>query len=72
MQYPVIDGVELKPPMPRLLDKLKELDRIDEQMRRGIVTAREAVDQRVRILGDANAILKAMLFYELGVGPDGE
>jgi hypothetical protein len=58
--------------MPRLLDKLKELDRVDEQMRRGVVTAREAVDQRVRVLGDANAILKAMLFYELGVGPDGE
>jgi len=64
--YPIIDGVELKPPMARLLDKLKELDRVDAQMRKGILTARECVSQRVRVLSDASAILKGMILYEIG------
>ena len=67
MNYPPeIDGVVLLPTLAQLRAKLNELDLVDAQMRRGIITARECLDQRVRVLSDASAILKGMIRYDLG------
>jgi|APGre2960657404_1045060.scaffolds.fasta_scaffold26205_1 hypothetical protein len=67
MQHPPeIDEMIVQPTLPQLRAKLNELDLVDAQMRRGIITARECVSQRVRVLSDASAILKGMIRYELG------
>ena len=67
MDYPpMIDGEYIQPSLAQLRAKLNELDTVDAQMRRGIITARECVSQRVRVLSDASAILKGMIRYEIG------
>ena len=67
MDYPPeMDGAVLLPTLAQLRAKLNELDLVDAQMRRGMITARECVSQRVRVLSDASALVKGMIRYELG------
>ena len=61
-----MDGAVLLPTLAQLRAKLNELDLVDAQMRRGMITARECVSQRVRVLSDASALVKGMIRYELG------
>ena len=57
------------PPLPmvmRLKNKIDELDKVHTQLVKGMITVREALSQRIRIMTDCQAILKEMIAYELG------
>lgn len=53
-----------------LIDKLAEFGKIDAQLRRGMLTVREALNQRIRIGCDANALLKQIIKHDLGIEHD--
>jgi archaellum component FlaC len=49
-----------------VINKLQELDKVQDQVARGIITVREALSQRIRILTDVQALVREMLVYDLG------
>ena len=49
-----------------LIEKLLELDKVQLQVVRGLLTIREALNQRIRIMTECSVILQDMLRYELG------
>ena len=56
-------------PLPlvfQLKNKIDELDIVHSQIIKGIVTVREALNQRIRIMTECQAILKEMIAYDLG------
>jgi hypothetical protein len=57
---------ELPATPEKLIKKLKELDKIQEQVARGLITIREALNYRVWVMTQCQAILKEMVAYELG------
>ena len=58
--------VELPATPEQLVSKLKELDKIQEQVVRGLISIREALNQRVRVMTECQVILREMIDYELG------
>jgi hypothetical protein len=57
---------ELPATPEQLVSKLKELDKIQEQVVRGLISIREALNQRVRVMTECQVILREMIDYELG------
>lgn len=49
-----------------VIKKIQELDKVQEQVRRGIITIREALNQRVHIMVETKEMLNTMLEYDLG------
>ena len=52
-----------------LSEKLSELDKVQSQVIKGMITIREALNQRIRILTECSIILQDMLRYDLGEEP---
>ena len=52
-----------------LSEKLSELDKVQSQVVKGMITIREALNQRIRILTECSIILQDMLRYDLGEEP---
>ena len=60
---------EWSAPLPKVMqlkNKIDELDKVHSQIVKGIITVREALNQRIRIMSDCQDILHEMLKYELG------
>ena len=55
-----------KPMVMQLKNKIDELDKVQSQVVKGLITIREALNQRVRVLTECQAILHDMVKYELG------
>ncbi len=58
----------INPPLPmgmQLKNKIDELDKVHSQIVKGIITVREALSQRIRIMTECQAILQDMVHYEL-------
>jgi hypothetical protein len=56
-------------PLPmemQLKNKIDELDKVHSQIVKGIITVREALNQRIRIMTECQVILQKMVKYELG------
>ena len=56
-------------PLPmemQLRNKIDELDKVQSQIAKGMITVREALNQRFRIMTDCQAILREMIAYDLG------
>jgi len=49
-----------------LISKIQELDKVQTQVVKGIITIREALNQRVSIMTEAQQILREMVKYDLG------
>jgi len=49
-----------------LIEKIQELDKVQEQVVRGLITIREALNQRIRVMSEAQEILNAMIDHDLG------
>ena len=49
-----------------LIDKFSELDKVQSQVVKGMITIREALNQRIKIITECQEILREMLRYELG------
>ena len=49
-----------------VISKLEELNVVQQQVSRGIITIREALSQRVRILTEVQVLVREMLDYDLG------
>lgn len=59
----------VNPPLPRemqLRNKVDELDKVQSQVVKGMITIREALNQRVRVMTECQIILQEMVKYELG------
>ena len=52
-----------------LSEKLSELDKVQSQVVKGMITIREALNQRIRILTECSIILQDVLRYDLGEEP---
>lgn len=52
-----------------LSEKLSELDKVQSQVVKGMITIREALNQRIRIMTECSIILQDMLRYDLGEEP---
>ena len=48
-----------------VIRKVQELDKVQEQVARGLITIREALNQRVRVLTDAKEMLSALIDHDL-------
>ena len=48
-----------------VIRKVQELDKVQEQVARGLITIREALNQRVRVLADAKEMLSALIDHDL-------
>ena len=48
-----------------VIRKVQELDKVQEQVARGLITIREALSQRVRVLADAKEMLSALIDHDL-------
>ncbi len=60
---------EWSAPLPlvmQLKNKIDELDKVHSQIVKGIITVREALNQRIRIMTECQVILQKMVKYELG------
>ena len=49
-----------------LIDKFSELEKVQSQVVKGMITIREALNQRITIMTECQEILREMLRYELG------
>ncbi len=49
-----------------VINKVQELDKVHEQVVRGIITIREALNQRVRVMVEAKEMLNTMIDHDLG------
>jgi hypothetical protein len=54
------------PTSDALISKIHELDKVQTQVVKGIITIREALNQRVSIMTEAQQILREMVKYDLG------
>jgi hypothetical protein len=49
-----------------LIEKFSELDKVQSQVVKGMITIREALNQRIRIMTECQEILREMIKYDLG------
>ncbi len=49
-----------------VINKVQELDKVHEQVVRGLITIREALNQRVRVMAEAKEMLNTMIDHDLG------
>ena len=60
------DWVAPKPMELQLKNKIDELDKVQSQVVKGLITIREALNQRIRIMTECQVMLQEMVKYELG------
>lgn len=49
-----------------VINKVQELEKVHEQVVRGLITIREALNQRVRVMVEAQEMLSTMIDHDLG------
>ena len=64
IQLPTERGIDMGAQL--VISKLEELNAVQQQVSRGIITIREALSQRVRILTEVQVLVREMLVYDLG------